>query len=96
MWMPRGTLVPYGLRDIVDKFLPEDEVEKFAAWAFGENYGDFLQIIDFAQAWNQLHGELFYIDVSTSIVDDVYKMTTYFKKGNTDGQCGTREPKADI
>jgi len=84
MWIPRPPLVPYGLRDIVKNFLPDDQIEDFAAWAFGPEYEEFGEVIEFAQAWNRNHQDLFTIDVSSTIVDDVAKMTTYFKNRDED------------
>lgn len=86
MWIPRRPLVQYGLRDIVEQFLSTDEVEEFAAWAFGEDYGDFLEVKEFAQAWNRNHCDLYMVDMAGTIVHDVYKMTAYFKKRNVDGE----------
>lgn len=84
MWIPRRPFVQVGLRDIVDKFLPEEEVEEFAAWAFGKDYNN-LKLEEFAHAWNRLHKDLYEINVANTIVDDVYKMTTCYKNRNQDG-----------
>lgn len=87
--MNKEIFLPYGLKDVVSRFLPENEIEDFAVWAFGEDYADFIEIMDFSQAWNRNHSDLYKIDMDNTIVNDVYKMTNYFKNRNTDGQCRT-------
>jgi hypothetical protein len=78
MWIPRRPPVQTGLRDIVYKFIPNENIEDFAAWAFGENYGDLLEIIEFAYAWNRLHEDIFKVEMESPIVHDVHKMTQLY------------------
>jgi hypothetical protein len=78
MWIPRRRFIGHGLKDLVDKFLPEDQVDDFAAWAFDEDYNN-LKVEEFAHAWNQRHKDLYEVNIANTIVHDVAKMTTYYK-----------------
>ncbi len=84
MWIPRRPFIQYGLRDIVDKFLPEDQIDDFAAWAFGEDYNN-LKVEEFAHAWNQRHKDIYEVNIANTIVHDVAKMTTYYKNRDKNG-----------
>jgi len=46
MWLPKQPNVPYGLKDLVENFLPSEEVLPFAKWAFGEDFLHLGEIIN--------------------------------------------------
>ncbi len=75
MWIPnRRKICPRGLRDIVGTYLQKEEIEDFAFWAFGDNYLDFENLIDYIKKWNELHGGIYFIDMSNTISEDLKTM----------------------
>lgn len=69
-----------GLKDTARVFLSDEEAERFAAWAFGEEYLIFDETIQFAKAWNNLHGDLCHLDYVHSPVKDMIKMIKLWRK----------------
>jgi len=69
-----------GLKDVARSFLSEEDSEKFARWAFGEDYLIFDELIQFAKAWNHLHGDLYHLDYVKSPSKDMAKMIELWRE----------------
>jgi hypothetical protein len=69
-----GLIRSIGLGDIISAHLSYDQSEKFKRWAFGEDVEDFESIVEFARAWNEKHGSLLKINLSSTIKDDIELM----------------------
>lgn len=68
------------VRDIFIQYLPDDtDLEQFAAWAFGDNYGEIDQSLNFMQAWNDLHGENLTLEPAGQVTIDAPKMVQLWK-----------------
>jgi hypothetical protein len=61
------------IKDLLQMHLSLSESEKFAEWAIGKDYKKF-QGHDWPTLWNELHGDIFTIDPSSKILDDMPKM----------------------
>ena len=54
--------------------LSEQDCDRFAHWAFGEDYLEISGYKEFAKAWNRIHSEMFLIDFSNTINSDLMEM----------------------
>jgi hypothetical protein len=69
-----------GLKSLVIMLLKsEKEANKFAEWAFGKDYKDFLCAEKFMLSWNELHGDIYTCLPNGSVASDLIKMTELFK-----------------
>ncbi|CAB4132271.1 hypothetical protein UFOVP256_10 [uncultured Caudovirales phage] len=69
-----------GLKELVEEIVGEERACDFAAWAFGEEFYDFDEMMMFADAWNERHSDLYTIDPASPIVYDVIKMTELWRE----------------
>jgi hypothetical protein len=68
------------LRDVFIEYIPDgDEIEQFAAWAFGTGYGEIDYSLDFMKAWNDLHGDKLNLEPTGQVSTDVPKMVQLWK-----------------
>lgn len=64
-----------GLREIALSVLSEEQTEEFATWAFGKDYLNLNETIQFAECWNNLHGTLYHVDYMCGHSEkDMYEM----------------------
>lgn len=70
------------LRDIAIELLEEEDVDSFALWAFGKEYEEITRLKLFADIWNERHGDLHEIDLSSSILIDMIIMTDLWRNRN--------------
>lgn len=61
------------IRDYIERYLDDPDVEPFALWAFGPTFKDMLKT-DFYNAWNELHGDLLMLRVDSRPKYDIPKM----------------------
>jgi hypothetical protein len=63
-------------------FIPEEELELFARWAFGFDFLDFVEVIEFRDSWNLLHGETLKLEPDGLIHEDALKMRDLWEQRN--------------
>jgi hypothetical protein len=80
MWIPKPPNVPYGLKCIVDNYLPSEEIQPFAEWAFGEDFLQLGDIINYAKKWNELHKDIYDVDMAEAIVHSLKIMCELWKE----------------
>lgn len=68
------------LKSLAEELVGEDKVSEFALWSFGEDYLILSCMEDFVHSWNKLHSDLYRINMSSSIYDDMLKMTDLWKE----------------
>lgn len=63
------------IRKYVEYYITDaDELEAFALWAFGEDFGDLEYGLDFLEHWNILHGKELKLKECGLPKDDIPKM----------------------
>lgn len=70
------------LRSLVHKFLkdmPIGSCEKFAEWAFGEDYNEYEKAMDFMDAWNKIHGLQMKLSPDGQMTVDIENMVEMWK-----------------
>lgn len=67
-------------KDILEKHLTSDEIDKFGIWAFGENLHQINGSINFMNAWNELHSEDLLLKYDSKPDDDIPKMIDIWRK----------------
>jgi hypothetical protein len=67
------------LRDIAIELVGEEDADSFALWAFGKDYKALNKPKRFADAWNERHGDLHQIDLSSPILKDMVIITDLWR-----------------
>lgn len=63
------------LVDFFQELIPDQEqLNAFAAWAFGEDFLEINGTINFMHKWNEIHGKELMLDPSSAIALDTPKM----------------------
>lgn len=62
------------LRDLLEELIGQENAKKFAEWAFGKEYLNLDGLENFAKSWNELHGNIFKIEMSNPVCYDVPEM----------------------
>lgn len=65
---------------VFSQYLLDEDLEPCAEWCFGLEYKNFPKAIYFCEAWNKLHGDVFLINESNTIYEDVQKMVNLWKE----------------
>lgn len=69
------------LKEMLKNYLPEHEIDKFALFAFGEDYKkESCRAITYLNLWNSLHGDKLKLSPTGLISDDVHKMIEVYRK----------------
>lgn len=68
------------VKDVVSAYLDKDQVEKFAEWAFGEEYLILEGLEKFMEEWNKRHSDKFALTADGSIAIDLKKMVNIWKE----------------
>ncbi len=58
------------MRDYFSRLIPEEELDSFGAWAFGEDFREIEKTIKFLEAWNTIHGKQLTLLPSGQISED--------------------------
>jgi len=66
------------LKEIVELYLPSEEVDDFALCAFGEDFRYFFHALHFMEAWNNRHDHQLRADGIPS--EDIKEMVEIWKK----------------
>ena len=68
------------VRDVFERLIPDqEELEQFAAWAFGPYYRELDQAINFMETWNYLHGVLLMLQPDGLLQEDAEKMVQVWR-----------------
>jgi hypothetical protein len=59
-------------------YVPSEEIDQFAKWAFGENFAN-LQGVQFMEAWNALHKDKLTLNEYAHPADDAPKMVELWR-----------------
>lgn len=70
----------YGIKDLIRPFCNEEESERFAEWAFGSDFKLIDGLIQFLNAWNELHGKKLFLCEDGSPQEDMEKMITMWRE----------------
>jgi hypothetical protein len=69
------------VRDVFLLRIPnEEELEEFAAWAFGSDFRDLEHSIKFMEAWNSLHKDLLELKPEGILSEDASKMVKIWRE----------------
>ena len=66
-------------RDLFLRHIPENEVDHFGVWAFGEDCESLKNGPDFLNRWNALHGKQLTLFLGSKPLDDSKKMVELYK-----------------
>jgi hypothetical protein len=67
------------IRDLIAIHLNEEESNKFAKWAFGDDYATSAINVDPHLRWNKLHKDLLWLSPSGCPYEDMPKMIKIWK-----------------
>lgn len=67
------------LKDLIHLEVGEEKAYEFALWAFGEGFLRFKELIDFADAWNERHSDLYEVNLDYPIVNDIIMMAELWR-----------------
>ena len=62
------------MRDLLERYLEENEIDDFSMWAFGPDYMNLIGLINFMEKWNERHDNLLTLEETSSPVIDIQKM----------------------
>lgn len=67
------------MKDKFSLYIPENELEKFAEWAFGPFYREFDEAMNFMESWNFKHSDKLKLELTGNISVDVPKMVQVWR-----------------
>lgn len=63
------------LKEAFERYINDDELDTFALWAFGPEYGTIDIAIDFMHAWNAIHGDDLRLHANGDMQHDIKAMS---------------------
>lgn len=77
--------LPIPFRHLVEIYLNETENSvEFAKWAFGEDFLEIARGEGFLEAWNILHGDVLYLEISGRLNLDIPKMIQLWRESKSE------------
>ena len=73
------------MESLFARYLPKDDLDLFAKWAFGPDYLTISQHINFMKAWNALHSGKLHLKPAGNPEEDAPKMVDLWLKERQQG-----------